>query len=137
MVGEGQPIEVKVLSDEALIESARAVSIGLIVTELLLNAIKYAFPSASSNAKVLVTYEVDGEDWKLSVSDNGIGKSDDSVSSGGGLGTAIVKALVAQLEAQIETKSDTSGLNVSITKASFTSRMPVKIGPAAVLRDIA
>jgi chemotaxis protein methyltransferase CheR len=103
------------------------VSIGLIVTELLLNAIKYAFPSVSADARVLVTYEVDGEDWKLSVSDNGVGKSEDSAASGGGLGTAIVKALVAQLDAQMETSSGTSGLNVSITKASFTSRLPIDI----------
>ena len=129
MVGEGQPISVKVLSDEALIESSRAVSIGLIVTELLLNAIKYAFPSASpdADAEVVVTYEVDGEDWKLSVSDNGVGKSQDSVSAGGGLGTAIVKALVAQLDARIDTKSGASGLNVSITKTSFTSAIPIEI----------
>lgn len=128
VVGAGQPISVKVLSDEALIQSARAVSIGLIVTELLLNAIKYAFPSASTDANILVTYEVDGEDWKLSVSDNGVGKSEDGTSSGGGLGTAIVKALVDQLEAQIETKSDARGLNVSITKTSFTPRTPIEIG---------
>lgn len=125
MVSEGQPISVQVLSDEALIESARAVSIGLIVTELLLNAIKYAFPAASADATVVVTYEVNGEDWRLSVSDNGIGKSEDSAASGGGLGTAIVKALVAQLKAQLDIKSGASGLSVSITNAS---RRRVELG---------
>src|SRR5690606_28106623 len=126
MVSEGQPIAVQVLSDEALIESSSAVSIGLIVTELLLNAIKYAFPEASSDARVLITYETAGGDWKLSISDNGVGKSEESVSSGGGLGTAIVKALVAQLDAQMETTSGASGLNVSITKASFTPHIPAE-----------
>ncbi len=53
----------------------KAVSIGLIVTELPINAIKYAFPINTAGALVLVTYEIEGSDWKLTVSDNGVGKA--------------------------------------------------------------
>ncbi len=56
--------------------SADAVSLGLIVTELVINALKYAFPDQSKTAAVTVRYEINGADWKLSVSDNGIGKTE-------------------------------------------------------------
>lgn len=126
MVGEGQPIVVDVIADQGMIESSQAVSLGLIVTELLINAIKYAFPAARTDARVLVTYEIDGTAWKLAVSDNGVGKPVDQVTAGsGGLGTAIVKALVGQLQARIDTTSGSNGLAVSITHATFASRMPL------------
>jgi len=121
MVSESQPIVVKVLADNATIPSAQAVSIGLIVTELLINAIKYAFPTHRDDARVLVTYETEGNDWRLTVADNGIGKVEGEVPSSG-LGTAIVKALVGQLEAKVLITSTPAGLSTSITRATFTSR---------------
>jgi chemotaxis protein methyltransferase CheR len=123
MVGE-KPIAVEVISDSVAIPSAQAVSIGLIVTELLINAIKYAFPTGRIGARVLVTYETQGSDWRLTVSDNGVGKLE-ALPAGGGLGTAIVKALVGQLEAQMAVTSTVAGLSAAITRSTFTSRMPL------------
>lgn len=125
MTGEGQPIAIKAISHQGTIESATAVSLGLIVTELVINAIKYAFPGGKADALILVTYEIDAADWKLVVSDNGIGKGEgDAAAKGGGLGTTIVKALAKQLDARLETSSEAGGLSVSVTRATFTSRMP-------------
>jgi two-component sensor histidine kinase len=127
MIGEAHSIVIEVTSEKAMIESARAVSIGLIVTELLINAIKYAFPRTDAADRIKVSYETSGSDWKLSVSDNGIGKSvDASAKSGSGLGTAIVAALVGQLEAQMQTvTAPDAGLTVSIAKATFQPRVAV------------
>jgi two-component sensor histidine kinase len=101
------------------------VSLGLIVTELIINAIKYAFPTNKAGAQVLVTYEVKGPDWSLVVSDNGVGKrADDPPRKSAGLGTAIVTALARQLEARVETTSAKSGMSVAVTRASFASNMP-------------
>ncbi len=82
-------------------------SIGLIVTELVMNALKHAFPDEKPDAAIVVSYKVAGTDWKLTVSDNGIGKPD--VSAGDtkpGLGTSLVKALTRQLDAVVEIASD-------------------------------
>lgn len=114
MIGEGQPIEILVAADEGSIESSKAVSIGLIVTELLINAVKYAFPHSRQGAVIQVTYESDGSNWSLSVSDNGIGKLSQTPSVGGGLGTAIVAALSKQLDARVRTSQSASGLRVEI-----------------------
>jgi chemotaxis protein methyltransferase CheR len=120
IISEGRPVEIQVDADSGMIDSARAVSVGLIVTELVINAIKYAFPVLRADAAIQVRYQISGEDWKLTVSDNGIGKPTETAKPGGGLGTAIVAALVRQLDAQMTAESpSTGGLTVSIEHATF------------------
>ncbi len=123
MVRESQPIAVKVVTDSGAIGSDKAVSIGLIVTELVINAVKHAFPASKADAVILVTYEVSGEDWKLTVSDNGVGKAAGDALGNSGLGTAIVQALVKQLNAVMEVVSGPEGMKISITRSTFPSRM--------------
>lgn len=123
MIGEGRQTIIEVSSDQGAVLSADAVSIGLIVTELVINALKYAFPDQSKSAIVTVRYEVNGTDWKLSVADNGVGRAVNSgPPSKGGLGTTLVKALASQLEAQVVTTNGPTGMNVSIAHSTFVSR---------------
>ena len=124
MVGENHPIAVTVIADSGMVASAKAVSLGLIVTELVINAIKYAFPEAREDAAIRVTYETRESDWKLVVSDNGVGKADvGGLGKSSGLGTAIIGALAKQLGAKIETVTRSDGRSIAITKASYASRM--------------
>jgi len=124
MIGDDQPIVLKVVADEGRVGSDKAVSIGLIVTELVINAVKYAFPTSKAGALVRVTYESQGPDWKLLVADNGVGKhAVAGAEAPGGLGTIIVKALVQQLDAQMEVVSSDAGVSVSITRASSASSL--------------
>ena len=125
MIGEHQPVSLKVLADEGMLRSAQAVSLGLIVTELVINALKYAFPVDKEGSVVMVTYESKDQDWKLVVSDNGVGKEPkDGAAITAGLGTVIVGALVKQLGARMDTVSTPAGLSIAITRASSTSSMP-------------
>jgi chemotaxis protein methyltransferase CheR len=97
--------------------------LGLIVTELVINALKYAFPNNKPDAEVTVRYEVNGTDWKLSVSDNGVGRKEGKGPlAKGGLGTSLVNALAHQLDAKVATVSNSEGMTVSITHATFNSR---------------
>ena len=124
MIGGPQPPVLEVVADDGMIGSAEAVSLGLIVTELVINALKYAFPNERAGAKVMVSYESNGADWRLTVSDNGVGKTPSALPAGlGGLGTVIVDALVKQLEARLEVFDALPGLTVAITRASFPSRL--------------
>jgi PAS domain S-box-containing protein len=128
MIGESRPISLKVEtdSDTATVVSHQAVSIGLIVTELVMNALKHAFPGERKNAAVVVSYRVSDSDWKLMVSDNGDGKPDLSGSQRkGGLGTSLVKALAKQLDATLEITSDSRGTATTVTHATFKSK-PIK-----------
>ena len=126
MVNEGQPIAVVVTADPGIIASRDAVILGLIVTELMINAIKYAFPKTRTDARISVSYEIQGDDWKLVVADNGLGKAGHAAGvDSTGLGTAIVQALVKQLGATTEIVSGPDGFSVSVTRATFTSRLPL------------
>lgn len=116
MVSESQPIEIEVVADAGEMSSERAVSLGLIVTELVINAIKYAFPNPRDDARVLIAYEVDGTGWKLGISDNGVGKDGKASAHPGGLGTIIVQALVRSLDAHMDVVSNSSGTAISIAR---------------------
>jgi chemotaxis protein methyltransferase CheR len=95
------------------------------VTELVINALKHAFPDHAREGNVIVGYEVDGSNWKLSISDNGIGVPHRAPPAKiGGLGTSLVKALAQQLEAQVEVVSSPAGTTVSVTRTTFVSRLP-------------
>src|SRR5690348_14360589 len=100
MVGPKQHIDIAVVASEGTLPTSHAVSIGLIVTELIINAIKYAFPKRRSSARIRVTFEVAKSDWKLTVADNGVGrKGQEEPNSSTGLGTVLIGALAKQLNA--------------------------------------
>jgi PAS domain S-box-containing protein len=125
MVGPKQKIDIKVVSDAGTLPTSHAVSIGLIVTELIMNAVKYAFPRPRASARIRVTFEKANADWKLTVSDNGTGRrlSQEALTSTG-LGTALIAALAKQLDALVSETSTKKGLTVEVTRASFVSRLP-------------
>jgi two-component sensor histidine kinase len=128
MIGDTRPIFVKVFGEAGSASSRDAESLGLIVTEVVMNALKHAFPDDHAKGQITVTYDRTGVDWKLSISDNGVGKSDGVMAyEKSGLGTGIIKALSTQLDAQVETSTGSQGTTVSITHA----QPPVKAKAAA------
>ena len=86
--------------DDSTVDAERSISLGLIVTELVINALKHAYPGGEGG-KIRVTYRASDAEWALNVSDDGIGMPPASPDAKGGLGTSIVKALAQQLEAEI------------------------------------
>jgi chemotaxis protein methyltransferase CheR len=125
IIGENSPAVLNVIADSGTVLSSDAVSLGLIVTELVINALKYAFPGNKPGAVVTVRYEVNGTDWKLSVSDNGVGRKEgEGPPAKGGLGTSLVNALASQLDAQVSIQSSAAGMSVSVAHATFSSRLP-------------
>ena len=76
MIGDVRPVAVKVVGTGGSLNSREAESIGLITTELVMNALKHAFPSQDMQGRINIAYNVNGANWKLTVADNGIGKPD-------------------------------------------------------------
>ena len=123
MIGEDQNISLRVLGAGGRATCRDAESLGLIVTELVINALKHAFNLDTKDGRISVSYEVAGTDWKLSVADNGVGKPDGVFAQPkSGLGTGIVKALAKQLDSQVLTVSGPKGTTVSVTHATFAGR---------------
>jgi two-component sensor histidine kinase len=123
MIGDSRPISLQVVGERGHVTSRQAESLGLIVTELVMNALKHAFPDEKVEGQITVAYDTVGTNWKLSVSDNGIGKPDGVFAQGkSGLGTGIVMALSHQLDAQFATVAGPEGTTVSVTHATFPAK---------------
>jgi chemotaxis protein methyltransferase CheR len=131
MIGDEQHIALNVSDgvDEAKATHRNAESIGLIVTELVMNSLKHAFKETTKNGRITVSYDVSGSNWKLTVADNGVGRPDDYFAQPKtGLGTGIVKALAKQMEAQVVTLPSVKGTTVTVTHATFSElEKPVPI----------
>jgi two-component sensor histidine kinase len=119
MIGDYRSTTLKVTSDGGSVTSREAVSLGLIVTELILNALKHAFPDdTKTDRQIAVGFDVAGTNWKVSVADNGIGAPVGVFAQAkSGLGTSIINALAQQLEARVEVLSGPQGTTVSVTHA--------------------
>jgi two-component sensor histidine kinase len=113
-------VSIEVVVDESVTDADVSVSLGLIVTELVINALKHAFPGHRAG-KIMVQYQSRGPDWTLSVRDNGIGMPSASESGKPGLGTNIVEALAKRLEAKVEVCGADPGTAVSIIHAQGTA----------------
>jgi chemotaxis protein methyltransferase CheR len=96
--------------------SSDAVSFGLIITELVINALKYAFPVAKPGNTINVTYAANDLNWTLSIADNGVGRPQSEAPARVGLGASIVLALAAQLHARVLTDSSAAGTRISIVR---------------------
>lgn len=80
-----------------------AIPCGLIINELLLNSLKYAFPEGKSGIIRVDFYLTEKEKFVLIVSDNGIGfPKDFDFKNTESLGLEIVNALANQLEGDIQ-----------------------------------
>jgi chemotaxis protein methyltransferase CheR len=122
MIGERRPLSIEVQATSGGAVSSEAVSIGLIVTELVINALKHGFP-AGAGGQILVSYDAQASDWRLTVSDDGSGlKDSDGEPSHTGLGTSIVEALAHQLKATVEKSTGPKGTRVTITALDARAR---------------
>lgn len=124
MIADARPVLLQVVGEGSSASSRQAESLGLIVTELVMNALKHAFPNNKIGGKITVAYEVEGANWKLSVADNGVGRPDGVFAQAKtGLGTGIIKALAQQLGAKVETLANSEGTTVAITHATFLTKV--------------
>jgi len=110
-----RPVALEISADPIRLDPGRAQCVGLIMNELVTNALKYAFPG-DRGGRVAVRLSRDGDHAELRVSDNGVG-----LATGGGRargsGSQIVLALATQLDGTLE-----AGANPG---ASMTVRFPL------------
>ena len=100
------------------VSSRVSVSLGLIVTELVMNSLKYAFPNSRAG-QIQIDYQAQGPNWTLTVKDDGVGMPVDPSLISTGLGTSIVQALARQLQASVETAAATPGTIVSVNHSQI------------------
>lgn len=88
-----------------LIPTDRAVNVGLVAAELVINATKYAYPGERSGA-IDITLEQFRNRLRLVVADHGIGKDHE----GEGFGSRMMKAVIQRLDGRMEYLNNGPGL---------------------------
>jgi two-component sensor histidine kinase len=111
MIHDHDQITLEVKSDDSRVNADVSVSLGLVVTELVINALKHAFPDGRQG-RIVVDYGSEGADWTLSVADDGVGMPAEAGAAKPGLGTNIVQALAKQLGARISIVDGMPGTSV-------------------------
>lgn len=104
--GEGlRPVRLAAEAEAHTLSAERAVALGLVLNETVTNALKYAFPEDCAGT-VRVRFGRDGDEFVLTVTDDGIGLPPEgeldeappaTPAQGAGLGTRLLRALAAQL----------------------------------------
>jgi two-component sensor histidine kinase len=113
MIADPARLSIQVAVDNSLVGPDVSVSLGLIVTELVINALKHAFPDEMAGT-IAVDYRSSGGDWTLSVTDNGVGMPTGSEAPKAGLGTGIVEALARNLAGEIEVTDAGPGTAITV-----------------------
>lgn len=114
MIADAKTMRLWVNTDASVTSSAVSVSLGLIVTELVINCLKHAFPGGTAQGTIEVDFRTGPSGWILSVADNGTGQVEDFSPEQAGLGTGIVNALVKQLKSTLNIKDNNPGIIIEI-----------------------
>jgi len=107
--------QLSLAADPVETDPDRAVAIGVIVNELVINALKYAYPSGKGPIRVGLRAE--GGNAVISVEDDGVGFADSAPIGSTGLGQRIVKAMADKLGARISHDSLHRGTRIEIAFA--------------------
>jgi two-component sensor histidine kinase len=114
MISDANVLSIEVTVDDSVVGATKSVSLGLIITELVINALKHAFPEHALG-KIFVNFRSDGPDWSLSVRDDGAGMPAGTPKAPAGLGTGIVEALARHLGATIQATAANPGVAITIS----------------------
>lgn len=98
-------VKIEYAMDNLELDVDTAVPIGLIVNELLTNALKYAFPKNEKGIISISLSKPNSETLSLKVIDNGIGKTIGIKPTGTGFGSQLIKLLTQQLNGEMKEES--------------------------------
>lgn len=114
MTASGRQYVIQLDADPLKVPTDKAVSIGVIVTELVTNAWKYAYPDRDTG-DIRISCRLDHDETVcLIVEDDGIGLQPSNGPRGTGVGTKIVNAMAANLRAAVKYDPDYAGTRVSL-----------------------
>lgn len=108
MKAAGRDHSIRLSAEPVRLATDKAVSLGVVVTELVTNAYKYAYPPEVPG-EIRVAVSRAAETLTLSVEDDGIGWTGEGRPRGTGLGARIIRAMATNLRSQIAYDAGRSG----------------------------
>lgn len=109
-------------AEQIEIDPDRAVAIGIIVNELVMNAVKYAYPDGAGPIHVDLVARDD--EIVLSIADDGVGLNVKTDPRSTGMGQRIVTAMAAKLSANVERDPTHSGTRIVLRLPRTASAQP-------------
>ena len=92
-----------------LVPTDRAVSLGVVVTELVTNALKYAYPDTrGGEVRIALRHRGEGR-LALSVEDDGVGWHGEGPARGTGLGSRLISAMAGSLKGTLSYDASHAG----------------------------
>lgn len=115
-IGEGDSsARLMIMSEPDIrLPTDRAISLAVIVTELVTNAFKYAYPDDQSGDIRVVLRRQEGNKVSVLVEDDGIGWTGSGTPKGSGLGTRIISAMARGLEGSFKYERGARGTRASL-----------------------
>lgn len=111
------PCRLTLTSEQIRLKTDRAVPVGVIVSELVTNACKYAY-KPDTPGEIRIDLRREGEDgFSLTVEDDGCGLPSDGKVRGTGVGTKLIRAMAASLSAQLRYDRGHNGVRAVLTAA--------------------
>ena len=100
MLSNGRPVGLRYELEPIRMPTDASVNLGIVVTEWVTNALKYAYPDRAGEVRVKLR-RVAGDRAELAVEDDGVGRNGGEI-KGSGLGTKIVTAMAVAINGEIE-----------------------------------
>jgi two-component sensor histidine kinase len=122
LIASGRPVSIESHSVSRSLSVAQAIPLGLVVNELVTNAIKYAFPEGRAGTVRVILQEAGGC-LRLRVEDDGVGLDAGRIRSSG-IGHELVRALCQQLGGMLEVESTSHGSRFSVAFPSAIRAAP-------------
>jgi two-component system, sensor histidine kinase PdtaS len=122
-LARGRQISIECEADDLPLSAHEAISLGLIVNELVTNAVKYAFPEERKGIIRIGFAVLSDEQLQLCVEDDGVGFTPRQQHNGG-LGQDLVNGISHELGGRLEIKTSEKG-------SSFHLRIPYASAPSS------
>lgn len=110
--GEAWRDRIRIKAGQVLLPTDRAIILALVTTEILTNAVKYAYGGAPGPIDISVREEV-GRGLRLTIADRGGGMP--TTPNRQGLGTRLIQTLTTQIGGRVETTTGAGGTSVVLT----------------------
>jgi two-component sensor histidine kinase/CHASE3 domain sensor protein len=114
MRSEGHGASLRCEFQPVSLPTDETINLGVVATEWVTNAFKYAYPGRPGEIRVRLQQLPDRR-VELVVEDDGVGRKDTNVIKGTGLGTRIVSAMANTMGAQVEYRERQPGLAATLT----------------------